>query len=48
MMKKAIGFLLDIIAGAVVGAMLYVGLISGSVSGVTCLLVVLICITSIC
>ena len=45
-MKKAIGFLPDIIAGGVIGAMLYVGLIGGSVSGVVCLLLILICITS--
>ena len=47
-MKKAIGFLLDIIAGGVVGAMLCIGLISGNVSGVICLFLILICITSIC
>ena len=41
-MKRAIGFLLDIIASAVIGAMLYVGLISGSVLSVMLLFFVLI------
>ena len=41
-MKKAIGFLPDIIAGGVVGAMLCVGLISGSVLSVMLLFFVLI------